>query len=142
MPRVRSVDAVLAAIIQEGIARSKTFKGLIDSINSTDGIVYVEEGQCLHSVHACLVLSVTVAGPNRILRVLVERRRPKRELIATLGHELRHAVEVLSEPTIRDDRAVISFYQHEGPTDWNQLFETPAAVHAGQDIYDELGARQ
>jgi len=52
--RVRGVGPKLIAVINEAIARSVTFRGLVDRISSTDGIVYVSEGQCKHGVRACL----------------------------------------------------------------------------------------
>jgi hypothetical protein len=44
------------------------FEGLLVAIRGTDGLVYVEEGRCGFSVHACLWLSVTVAGRSMIVR--------------------------------------------------------------------------
>jgi hypothetical protein len=58
------------ATINEAAARSMTFRGLVNRINSTDGIVYVSEGRCGHGVWACLSNTMTMAGPNRVLRIL------------------------------------------------------------------------
>ena len=65
---------------------------LMATIDGTDGIVYVDEGKCSHSVRACLVLSVRVAGPHRILRILVDTNRDRDGLMGAIGHELRHAI--------------------------------------------------
>jgi hypothetical protein len=45
MPRVRSHHPGIASLIEHAAERSKTFRGLVDAINTSDGIVYVEEGQ-------------------------------------------------------------------------------------------------
>ena len=37
--------------------------------------------------------------------------------MASIGHELRHAIEFLSEPNVRDYRAAFSFFDRKGPTD-------------------------
>src|SRR5437870_1906695 len=63
--RVRGVSSRMVAVISEGAGRSKTFGGLVDWIGTTDGIVYVAEGQCGHGVQACLLDTMTIAGPNR-----------------------------------------------------------------------------
>ena len=69
VPRVRSNSARIVDAIAQGVERSATFRGLVDTIDATDGLVFVEEGRCGHTgVRACLLLSVTVAGPNRLLR--------------------------------------------------------------------------
>ena len=117
----------------------KTFKELVATIDRSDGLVYIEEGKCGHSVRACLALTVTVAGPYRILRILIDPRGPQRRLISSIGHELRHAVEVLGDPTIRSNAAVFHFALRQGPTA-RERFETTDAIQAGLDVCAELGA--
>jgi hypothetical protein len=134
--RVRSASPAIAVAIREGTERSATFRRLVDTIESTNGLVYVEEGLCGHSVRACLVLSIKVAGPYRMLRILVDTRKADRELIGSIGHELQHAVEVLSDPSVTDYYKVYSFYQREGPTG-SDRFETLAAVRAGLEVLAE-----
>src|SRR5258706_9701530 len=73
--RVRGVGPKLLATINEATAQSMTFRELVDRINATDGIVYVSEGQCGHGVRACLSNTMTMAGPNRVLRILIDARK-------------------------------------------------------------------
>lgn len=143
--RVRSTSPSIAVVIQEAATRSTRFRGLIDTINLTDGLVYVDESLCGHSVSACLVLSVRVAGPHRLLRLLVDPRKYGRhcDLMSAIGHERRHAIEVLSVPGIKDFRSVQSFFEREGPTSIDQArFETPAAVRTGLEVLGEACGRQ
>jgi hypothetical protein len=109
MPRVRTSQPVIAALIEQGRARSTTFRELLEAIEASDGIVYIEGGRRCHGRRACLVFSVTVAGPNRILHVLVGGRGTDRELMADIGHELQHGIEVLSDPTVTSDGAMYQF---------------------------------
>jgi hypothetical protein len=134
--RVRSTNPAIAVAIREATDRSATFRRLVDTIEATNGLVYVEEGLCGHSVRACLLLSIKVAGPVRLLRILVDTRKTDRELIGSIGHELQHAVEVLSDPSVTDYHKVYSFYQQEGRTG-SDRFETAAAVRAGLDVLAE-----
>jgi hypothetical protein len=136
--RVRSERPQIAALIEEGIARSRTFAELVSAIDRTDGLVYVDEGKCPHGVRACLAISVTVAGPYRLLRIRIDSHRPRRAVVASLGHELRHAVEVLREPGIRNNFALFHFLQLTTPTA-QATFETRAAIQAGMDVCAELG---
>ena len=63
------------------------------------GLVYVERGGCGHGVRARLDFMVA-AGPNRFLRVTLDDRGTDAQAMASLGHELRHALEVLAEPAV------------------------------------------
>ena len=60
--RIRSHSARIKGAIAEGTARSATFRRLVEMIDAGDVLVYVDEGECRHSVAACLLLSVTIAG--------------------------------------------------------------------------------
>ena len=107
--RVRTDNPALAAVIQDGIRRSATFRGIVEAIDASDGIVFVEQGRCGHGVRACLALSVKLAGPNRLLRVVVDVRKPDWDLMGSIAHELQHAVEVLSDPSVRSNGAIYLF---------------------------------
>ena len=138
MPRVRdNGDPSIAALIHEATGRSATFRRLVETIDATDGIVYVEHGKCRRGAQAYLVLTVTVAGPHRVLRIVVNTRRDPTTVMAAIGHELRHAVEVLNDRAVTSSRAIYFFYQREGTTEGGR-FETAAAVQAGSRVLDEL----
>ena len=139
--RVRSNNPSITALIQEAAERSPRFRGLIARIDATDGLVYVDEGRCGHGVLACLTLSIQMAGPNRLLRILVDSRRDKKDcgLMASIAHELWHAIEVLQQPNVRDFHGAYSFFEREGPTDKGKgRFETPAARRTGLEVRSEV----
>jgi hypothetical protein len=88
---------------------------------------------------------VTVAGPNRILRAAVDpwRADDSLELMASIGHELRHALEILEQPSLRDFDAVFHFYPREARHSDRSSFpfggwETPAAQRAGEMVLRDL----
>jgi len=139
-PHVRTDHPVLATLIREGIARSTTFRRLVDAIQSTDGVVYVEQGRCGHGVRVCLALSMTVAGPHRVLRMVVEDLHPEAEAIRAIAHELYHALEILGQPTITTSEGIYLFFKQYGS--WRgDAFETEAAVEAGNAVSRELRKR-
>ena len=47
-PHVRSTDAAVRALMTEAASLSRTFRRMIETIEGTDGIVYVEPGRCGH----------------------------------------------------------------------------------------------
>jgi hypothetical protein len=77
------------------------------------------------------------AGPNRMLRVVVESDRTDIETMAVIGHELRHALEVLAEPSVKTGAGMFTLYRRNGAVQ-RETFETEAAVDAGNAVYKEL----
>jgi hypothetical protein len=73
--RVRSTDTFIAALISRAAKGSETFQRLLATIQRSNGIVYIEPGNCGHGARACLKLSVVANGPDRFLRVLVDRQK-------------------------------------------------------------------
>jgi uncharacterized membrane protein len=138
-PRVRSSHAYLRAMIDEAVLRSGTFRSIVAAIGATNGIVYVEHGACMHSLRACLTLDVTPAAGYRILRVIVDARQPDWDVMASIGHELRHALEVLENPALVDAASVYLFYA-QGREANNQPFETRAAIDAGIAVRNEVSS--
>lgn len=139
VPRVRSASARLSALIDDGAARSKTFANLITEIEATDGIVYIEEGDCRHGVAACLEWRVTLAGAYRMLFVRIASDRAADKVIASIGHELQHALEVLQNRSLRRNSDIVLFYHTPGTIGWvPRAAETPAATTAGHTVSREL----
>jgi hypothetical protein len=136
-PRVRSASPRIMGIMIEAAAQSKTFRGLVDQIGTTDGFVYVAEGPCGHDVHACLLFTITMAGPHRVLWIHVDPQKSDRDLMASIGHELQHAVEVLSNRTIESGRAMYLLY-FEKCHRCGGAIETYAAIRAGIAVREEL----
>jgi hypothetical protein len=138
--RVRSSDRLLALLIARAAGHSATFQRLIASIERSNGIVYVEAGTCSHGVRACLQMWMYTVGPNRFLRVSIDTRKTDSDLVVmgSMGHELQHAVEALSESSVTDGRSLYNFFRRFAPTDGNR-FETIAAMHAGDDVLADLG---
>jgi hypothetical protein len=125
-------------MVAEGERRSRSFRALLAAIQGTDGIVYVVEGECGRGVRACLVMAIARPGPYRLLQVRLDARQRNDETIAKLGHELRHAIEILQEPAIASGSEMYLFYKRFGTWVGDATFETPAAVAAGDAIRREL----
>src|SRR5512146_2640971 len=67
-PRVRSTNTAVLELIREGRDRTATFTGLIDTIERSNGIVYVEFGYCAFGhLNGCLLPFVGHVGGDRYL---------------------------------------------------------------------------
>jgi hypothetical protein len=139
--RIRGANARLDAVISEAVSRSQTFRRLVDTILMTDGIVYVVEGECGQGVRACLLPAVTIAGDNRLLRIVVDARKSDQDLMGSIGHELQHAIELLSDKGIRSSTAAI-LRVRKMCSACGLRFETDAALKAGDAVRAELSKHE
>jgi hypothetical protein len=136
--RVRAADPVIATAIAQGIERSTTLRRLIEAIDATDGLVYVLGGKCGLGVQACLHMSVQLSGQKRLLRVVVNPRRASGcELIGSIGHELQHALEVLSNRRIRTTAQLMSFFLLQIRPAAEPRVETAQAIEIGLAVEKE-----
>ena len=139
---VRSSSAQVVALLVDGVRDSAMLKRLIETLQATDGIVYVESGTCRRGadqLNACLVNDIVATGGRRYLRILVNLRKDPVDLTGSIGHELQHAVEVLSDRSVTSMASMLAFYQGDG-RNGARSYETPAAVDAGLTVAREIGA--
>lgn len=135
--RVRSSNAAVAGLIATGAARSPRFRRLMEAIDATNGLVYVERGKCRNRVRAC-VEGVSTTSTHRIVLVRIRPDAPDCEIIATIGHELQHAIEILSDPAVTTSYAMYLFYLRQRPSRFGGGFETDAAIEADNAVRKEL----
>lgn len=135
-PRVRTDDPGLAALMLQASSLSPTFQRLLASIHATDGVVYIERGKCGHSRGACLAHWLAVAGPNRVLRVVLDGGRQGERAMVSIAHELRHALEVLDEPGIRSAVEISNFYRRNRTI--REAVETEEAIATGGAVEREI----
>ena len=134
---LRSSSPVINAAIQSAIEQSATFRGLVAEINASDSWVFVNEGDCRHGVRACFV-SVRSSGAYRFMFILIDPRKRDGELMASIGHELRHTIEVIGEPAVRTDSAKFFFYERVAMHGSSGERETRAAMDAGNAVRSEI----
>jgi hypothetical protein len=138
---VRAADKTMADVITSGLKRSGTFAHLVLALNKSDVIVYIESGQVLpRTIVGRLLLA---AGPEgtRYLRIQVSGHPGSNDMIALVGHELRHALEVAESPEVRDEAGLIALYERIGhPTNVPEMhqYDTMAAQDAGRRVKAEL----
>ena len=119
--RVRSTERFMITLIREGYEQSPTFRELVDRLQRSNIIVFVQPAVCAgRRIRSCLV-SVSGSALERHIRILVDTRTSKNALIATVAHELQHAVEIAEHPDVTDASGTIKLYRriafgrcHEG----------------------------
>jgi len=141
LPRVRSSHPYIRAMIAEAQERSATFRRLVHAFDATDGIIYVEEGDCHVKVRACLPPTINASAGYRYLQAIIDARQEDWQVMSDIGHELQHALEVLDNPQTRtSDAAVAQLLRHETFTGTKRIFETDDAIKAGEDVRREVRA--
>ena len=138
---VRTTDKYLQALLRLGLQRSPTFASLIAQLNDTDVIVYLEPVQTLPTSLSGRLLLLPHDSSQRYLRIQVLASLGRTELIALIGHELRHALEVAAEPGVRDQSALVQLYERIGQRSVKgHQYDTDAAQDAGRAVRKELVA--
>ena len=139
---VRSRSPDIASVIQQAGERSATFRRLVETINASKSYVYVDEGECRDSDERGCLVNVTVAGPYRFVFVHVATGKADWDLMGSIGHELRHTVEVIDNPSVTSLRTMRSLYGWIGKHNFRNpnSYETDAAFAAGNAVRDEVRA--
>ena len=139
-PRLRSSNPAIVRSIAEADKHSSIFRQLVDDLARTDGIIYIEAGQCGHSVRACLPHSIAQSGQFRLLRILIDPYDTDHagvaHLAGTIAHELQHALEILSDLSVTNAAAMFAFYGREPSADG--VFETAAAILVSDRVSGEM----
>jgi hypothetical protein len=140
--RLRSLDQRIEEILREGIVRSETFRSLVQRLTGGDVIVYLRYESLPAGVHGRLSFLTCSSGKRYVLIALMADLDALRSIVI-LGHELRHAVEVLEQPQIVDQGTFAIAYEQASHrrrqlADGRMGFDTIAAVHAGVAVSKEL----
>jgi hypothetical protein len=109
--RVRSTERFMIALIREGYDRSSGFRDLVDILQQSNIIVFVQPASCAGGrIRSCLV-SVNGSRRERHIRINVDTHASYDRLIATIAHELQHAVEIAEHPEVIDGSGVLTLYR-------------------------------
>lgn len=83
--------------LRDGYRRSPTFRGLVEQLRVSGAVVYINAGRCRPdapvSLEGCAALLASTPDV-RYVKVVVDVGLGDDRLIALLGHELQHAVEI------------------------------------------------
>src|SRR5215204_4457864 len=141
--RLRPQDARLTNLLRQGAARSTTFKALVDRIEASNVIVYVAINPLMKSNLSGMLTWMTRSGDYRYVRASISTDLTSDQMIATLAHELQHAVEVIEDEKVTDEASLIALYRRIGRQNGSSAparWETVAAQETGFKVRRELVA--
>jgi hypothetical protein len=140
-PHVRP-EKGLRSLVDDATRRSPSIRALIDQLEALDVTVYIRVRAFDQIDLDGRVAMLATRTSHRYLVIELACGRPGLLQMATLGHELFHATEIASEPSVVDARSLAAFYARIGIQTGNwagrQTFETAAAAAAGERTRQEL----
>jgi hypothetical protein len=144
-PNIRITEPWLRQLFAAGMSRSPTFRSLIERLDQSDVVVYVQRdlvGSTWMTGMAGRVTFLSAVGETRYVVIQLTPLRSVVQQLAMIGHELQHAVEVAENAAIVDSESMYREYLRighlNGMTESGVAVDTTAAVAAGERINDEL----
>jgi len=138
---VRPVNG-LGPLVEEAARRSREVRTLLDQLEAADVIVYIRGRSFEDPELDGRVGLLAVTNLQRYLVIEISCLETTIVQMATLGHELYHALEIAREPSIVDGRTLAAHYrrigEQQGDTIGRMTFETAAAFEAGRRARREL----
>jgi hypothetical protein len=139
--RLRTTDARTAALVQLGLERSVTLRGLIAEVEAGDVIIHVARESFLPGHLTGRMKLIGRAGSRRYARIAIDAELPTRGAIASLAHELQHVSELIAHPTVEDEASMEHLFRRIGReyrVAGQMAFETDAARQIGAAVYREM----
>ena len=133
-PHVRG-EYDMRRLIDDAASRSSAIREWIDRLQELDVTVYVRMKTFAQRDLEGRVALLSKTGSHRYLVIELACGRTAVEQMATLGHELFHAIEIAEEPSVVNADTLAAFYMRigikTGDSGGLRTFETGAAAAAG-----------
>jgi hypothetical protein len=142
---IRASDDELVALLEDGIKRSATFKGLVDRLAKSDVILYVRPDVTAKN-NAMKLTFLAAKGGYRYLVIRVGAGRSKDQQLATLGHEMQHAVIIADASSVVDSASLKREFERVGKLTQPAMgddffFESPVAEEVRRRILAEVSQK-
>ena len=143
--RVKPADAEMRRLVLSGHARSTTFRALMDEIHQANVVVVIQFGLCAKGRVRSCVSHVEGDSRQRHIAVKVNTGTTDDRLIATIAHELHHALEIAREPGVTNSDQALALYRRIAVGRCGQGLdercETDGAMQIEARVNDELARR-
>jgi hypothetical protein len=138
--RIRPQDPRLGELLRTGIGRSATLRDMVRRLEAGNVIIYVSLSPSMKASLAGKLTWMTRTGMFRYLRVTINTEQSSDQMIATLAHELQHALEVSGDESVIDQRTLAGLYKRIGRPSVQATagYETDAAHATGLQVRREL----
>ena len=139
---IRASDEELVALLDEGMKRSPTFKSLVDRLSKSDVILYVRPDVTAKNNAPTRLTFLAAQGGYRYLVIRVTSGRKEQQL-ATLGHEMQHAVVIADAASVVDSQSLKREFERVGKLTQPSVgddffFESPVAEEVRRRILSEV----
>jgi hypothetical protein len=143
---IRASDNELVALLEDGIKRSPTFKGLVERLSRSDVILYVRPDVTAKANAPTKLTFLAAKGGFRYLVIRVGAGQSKDRQLATLGHELQHAVTIADASAVVDSASLRREFERVGKLTQPSVgddffFESPVAEDVRRRIQAEISQR-
>lgn len=134
--RIRTTSPRIIEALQAGLNQSGTLRDLVDRVEESDLIIHITT---LTPGSGGGQMNFAASTPeNRYVRIAVKESLPWPQLIAILGHELQHAVEIADAPQVVDAASMRTHYESIGYSVEIGRHETRRARDAGIRVLREV----
>jgi hypothetical protein len=140
--RVRSTQPYTTMLLREAYDRSASFRSLVDTLQQSNATVFVQLGACKGGRIRSCVVSVNGSERARHIWIKVDPHAIHDWLLATIAHELQHAVEIVEQSDVFDATSALRLYRkislgkcREG---LSEECETERAITTESRVLEEL----
>ena len=141
VPRVRGASTEAVQLLQELVSRSTTGRDLVTRLERSDLLVFVRyEWFQSHTLRGRIGF-LAASRRARVFAIEISSHLTRNEQLASLAHELQHAVEIAGAASVHDTRSLAAFYTSIGEPTGSpgaETFETAAAAATGRRVRQEL----
>jgi hypothetical protein len=137
-----ATDPRSVQVLKDGAARQNVSRARQPD-EASNLIVYIAVNPILRSSLSGALTWMTRAGDYRYVRASISTDLSPDQMIASVAHELQHAVEVIEDESVTDERSLVALYKRigqpsraAGASGW----ETQAAQRTGTQVRRELVA--
>jgi hypothetical protein len=134
---VRPATPAARTLIDDAARHSPTVRDLIEQVDRSDVIVYVQLTGSSQVASAATTFVTTTQG-RRYLRVLIHAGVPAWNRAQLLAHELHHVLEIAAEPGVTSNDGIRSLYDRIGHSSGKDRFETEAARRIEDKVRSEI----
>jgi hypothetical protein len=133
---VRPMSDLAHVIVDDAVARSPTIRHLVDVIEHSDAIVYVNFEY--HTPALGVTQMLTATPYARFISIAIDITLPADRREEILGHELQHATEIIAAPEVKDDAGMQALFRKIGWGLRDREFETAAAMETEMRVRKDL----
>jgi hypothetical protein len=135
--RLRPTQTAGERVLADGMARSATFRRLVSRLERSDVIVYITVRVDMRPNLGGSLRIMGRSATDRFLHISLNGQHSRHILVALLGHELQHAVEVADAPEVASDESLTGLYRRIGVHVSGDSWDSRAAREAGQTVRAE-----